>query len=357
VLHIAASSHPAGLLPFEFLVVKAILTFHASGFLRIYAYAEEVFMSDLRPVVEQEQVLALLQQHFSEPVSDLVPVEGGQVARTFAFRVGEQEYILRFNDAGRIPISFAKEAMLSQRMASLPIPFPPVLQVGSWHGLHFAISRRLPGRMLIELPLPEVEQLLPELIALLDIISHIDVSQTKNYGIFDDQGVGLFPDWRSSLVRVREEEEDWDYYGKWHHMFDDTFLERKLFDDLFQHMLDLLDRCPSERYFVHGGYSFRNILAYQGRISGVVDWIGAQYGDFVYDIAGLDFWVPELNMRERCLHYYQARHVTLPFYEERVLCYECHTTLDAMRFFAKKGDYQAYQWSCQRMQQLLQRSV
>lgn len=75
-------------------------------------------MSDLRPVIEQEQVLTLLRQHFSEPITNLVIVEGGQVARTFAFRASEQEYILRFNAADHMPISFAKEAYLSQTIVS-----------------------------------------------------------------------------------------------------------------------------------------------------------------------------------------------------------------------------------------------
>ncbi len=48
-------------------------------------------MPDLRPTVATEQVLALLAQHFHSPILDLVPVEGGQVARTFAFRVEEPE--------------------------------------------------------------------------------------------------------------------------------------------------------------------------------------------------------------------------------------------------------------------------
>ncbi len=314
-------------------------------------------MPDLRPVVEQEQVLALLQHYFKEPISDLEVIEGGQVARSFAFRVGEQEYILRFNDASHMPISFAKEAMLSQRIASSQIPFPPVVQVGNWHGFHFAISQRVPGKTLMELPLQEVKQLIPEVIAILDAIHHIDVSQSKNYGVFDELGVGFYMDWRSSLEQMREQEEDWNYYGKWHVLFEQTFLERKLFDDIFERMVALLDYCPAEPYFVHGGYSFHNILAHAGKITGVVDWVGAQYGDFVYDIAGLDFWVPELNMRERYLQYYQAHQVGIPFYEERVLCYEYHTMLVAMRFFAKKEDFQGYQWVCQRMQQLLQRSV
>ena len=207
-------------------------------------------MPDLRPAVEQEQILALLQQHFKEPISDLETIEGGQVARTFVFRVGEQEYILRFNDASHMPISFVKEANLSQRIASSPIPFPPIVQVGNWRGLHFAISQKLPGRMLIEYPIQEVEQLLPEVITILDAIHHIDVSQSKNYGIFGGQGVGLFPNWQSSLVQVREEEENWNYFGKWHVLFEQNFLERKLFDEIFERIVGLRDYCPAERYFV-----------------------------------------------------------------------------------------------------------
>ena len=309
-------------------------------------------MPDLRPSIEREQVLALLRQHFSEPVTNLLPLEGSQVARTFAFRAGKQDYILRFNAADHMPISFAKEAFLARTIASPQIPIPPVTQVGRWQNLHFAISLRVPGQMVEKLPVQEVVQLVPSLLATLHAIHQVDVSRWKNYGVFDEQGTGLYPDWQSSLVRVKDEEEDWDYFGKWHHLFEDTFLERDLFDDLFQRMMRLLDFCPSERFLVHGNYSLRNLLAHEGKITGVVDWLDARYGDFVYDIAGLDFWIPELGMRERCQRYYQGRQVAIPFYEERVLCYECYIALDALRFFAKKGDEQAYQWARRRILQL-----
>lgn len=309
-------------------------------------------MPDLRPVIEQEQALALLSLHFTEPIINLAPLEGGQVARTFAFRSGEQDYVLRFTPVDHMPISFAKEAFLAQTIASPQIPIPPVTQVGRWQNMHFAISYRVPGQMLTRLPVQEVVQLLPALIAILYAIHQVDVSQRKNFGIFDEQGVGLSTDWRSSLLQVREEEEEWNYFGKWHHLFKDTFLERDLFDDLFGRMARLLDLCPTERYLVHGNYSLRNILAHEGKITGVVDWLDAQYGDFVYDFAGLDFWIPGLGMPECCKRYYQERDVAMPFYEERVLCYEYYTALSAMRFFAQKGDEQAYQWTRQRIVQL-----
>lgn len=314
-------------------------------------------MPDLRPNIEQEQVFALLQQYYAEPVTDLAPLEGGQIARTFAFRAGQQEYILRFMDANNMPISFAKEAFLFQTIASPQIPIPPVLQTGRWQDMHFAISRRVPGQMVMQLPIQEVVQFMPAIITTLDAIHQVDVSQTKNYGVFNDQGVGLSPDWRSFLVQVKEEEEDWDYFGKWHSLFEKTFLERELFDDLFQRMMSLLDFCPADRYLVHGNYSLRNILAHGGKITGVIDWLDARYGDFVYDIAGLDYWIPELHMRELCQQYYQQRRGPIPFYEERMLCYECYIALSAMRFYAKKEDERAYQWTRGRILHLLQGSA
>ena len=310
-------------------------------------------MPDLRPVIEEEQIHALLQQHFTEPITHLVPIEGGQVARTFAFRAGEQEYILRFTPADHLPIGFGKEARLSRTIASPQIPIPRIIQEGLWQGLYFAISHRVPGQMVEKLPVQEVIQLIPAMLATLFAIHQVDVSQQKNYGVFNEQGVAHCPDWRSFLVQVKDEEEDWDYFGKWHHLFDDTFLERDLFDDLFQRMMRLLDCCSADRYLVHGNYSMRNIIAHEGKITGVVDWLDARYGDFVYDIAGLDFWIPELRMSERCLDYYQERLGLISFYEERVLCYECYTAMSALRFFAKKGDESAYRWTRRRIVGLL----
>ncbi len=67
-------------------------------------------MPDLRPIVADAQVRALLNEHFSTPVIDLVHIDGGAVARTFAFRAGEQEYIVRFNLDKMLTSNFPKEA-------------------------------------------------------------------------------------------------------------------------------------------------------------------------------------------------------------------------------------------------------
>lgn len=300
-------------------------------------------MPDLRPAVDQKQVLTLLNEQFGAPITDLAILEGGQVSRTFSFRVSTQEYVVRFNKDNMLNSNFPKEAYVSRKLASTNILMPPILRVGRLGELHFVISQKAPGKMLEQHTPQEVEQLLPEIITLLDTIHHVDVGDTHGYGVFDYHGNGLNISWRNSVLHIGQEEDESDYFGKWYHLFDDTFLERDLYQDLYQRVKSLLAHCPEERFFLHGGYSMRNILAQDGKITAVLDWIDAQYGDFVYDIALLDYWCGWLHISERFQQYYQDRQLEVPFYTERMLCYQCHHALGGMRFFAASDNEQAYQ--------------
>lgn len=300
-------------------------------------------MPDLRPMVDHSQVFTLLSQHFTDPITDLTPIEGGQVARTFAFRAGEQDYIVRIHKDNMLTSNFPKEEYVYQKLASTRIPMPPLLQLGRLGNLHFAISQKMPGKML-ELHSPqEVEQILPQLMEMLDAIHQVDVSDTQGYGVFNYLGKGMSSSWRDFLLRVDKEEDERDYFGKWHHLFADTFLERDLFEDIYQRMKSLLQYCPAERFLLHSGYSLRNILAQDGKITAVLDWVDAKYGDFVYDLAVLDFWCSWLHVSEYFQQYYQERQREVPFYAERLLCYQCYHALDGLRFFAASANESAYQ--------------
>ena len=56
----------------------------------------------------------------------------------------------------------------------------------------------------------------------------------------------------------------------------------------------------------------------------------------------LDYWSPVLRVREHFQKYYQERQIVISAYEERILCYQCYVTLDAMRFYAKSGQEKSY---------------
>ena len=310
-------------------------------------------MPAIKPEIANEQVITLLQEHFSTPIEPFSVVHGGQIAQTFSFSTGGQAYIVRFN-RDNMGANFPKEAFIAGRVASPAIPIPRIVHTGRFQELHYSITVKVPGRPLNQLSLAEYVQLLPEIMRTLDAIHHIDVSNwPPRYGVFDDNGVGLSESWRSYLTSIREEEEDWNFYGKWHSLFDTTFLERDVFDSIYDRMTSLLDSCPAERYLVHGGYGFSNAIAHEGKITGVLDWIDTKYGDFVYDIAWLDFWHPEAQHSKFFRHYHARQGVSVPSYDERLRCYHCYIGMDALRFFAKSNQPQAYQWSRKRILDLV----
>ena len=300
-------------------------------------------MPDVRPMVTTEQVLALLNQHFRAPILDLAPVDGGQVARVFSFRVEEQEYIVRFNLDKMLTSNFPKEMYLARKLAGAALPLAPLLYVGRLGDLHVAISRKMPGKMLQEHTPQEVQALLPQILDLLEMAHSVDISETQRYGVFDDQGRGFDASWHASLLNIAEEEDERNYFGKWHRLFNETFLERDLFEDLYQRMKVLLIHCPEERTLLLRSFTMRNLLAQDGKITAILDLIEASYGDRVYDIVSLDFWWPPLGIREAFLADQQQRGHDLPFYAERLLCYECHHALVGLRFYAKSGNERGYQ--------------
>jgi hygromycin-B 4-O-kinase len=302
-------------------------------------------LKDIKPSIDQKQIRILLGEFFSEPVQALEPVEGGEVAQTLSFRVAGQEYIFRINP-GSMAASFYKEVFIYRNFASSSLPIPPIVKVGRQGEWVYAISYKMQGSGLLSLPPKEIQEVLPELIRTLHTIHTCDVSRWTGYGLFNDSGEGLAGSWRSSLATVIEEETD-GFFANWHALFATTFLERDFFDTVYQHMLSLLDMCPEERYLVHGDFGYNNVLAQQGTITAVLDWINAQYGDFVYDIAWLDFWGRNFNFPELIRKFYTSQGIPLPHYEERIACYQAYIGLNAMRFYAKVQNQEAYKYTRQ----------
>src|SRR5690242_2337695 len=303
-------------------------------------------MPEIKPEIDPEWARALAERELGVPVAEMRELDGGEIARTFAVTTGGEEYVPRFNR--HMGANFEKEAYLSRLTSLAHIPIAPIVAVGRAGDLHFSITRLVEGTRADQLPEEEQEALVPALLETLEAIHGVDVSKTTGYGTFGDDGAGLFPGWRASLAQIREEDPAWDFYGKWHTLFETTFLERDLFDDLYARMLGLLDACPEERWLVHGNYGFGNVLARAGRVAAVLDWIDAKYGDFVYDLAWLDFWAPHRDYPNRYLRRQPSGNPRIPRFTERLRCYKLYIGLDAMRFFAKAGREDAYRFARER---------
>ncbi len=300
-------------------------------------------MSSAKPDITEEIVRELLAEVFGAPVSALAPVAGGEIAQTFAFQAAGQAYIIRCN-AADILISFEKEAFIAQHFAAPGVPIPPLIRCGRCGDLSYAIAQKAPGRPLTRLTPEENDALLPALLDTLAAIHRVDVRDWPGWGSFDGRGSGGAASWPAYLAAVREEADPADFWGHWHDLFADSFLERDVFDRVYAALECRLGFCPTERWLIHGDYGYGNVLAQDGRITAVLDWLAAKYGDFLYDVAWLAFWRRERDYAALYRQHAAAAGRVIPHYAERLLCYQCYISLDGLRYFAKFAQADSYAW-------------
>jgi len=292
-------------------------------------------MLSIKPQLSDAAVRDLLTERFAPPTGELRALAGGQIAQTITFTANGQAYVLRINPP-TFP-DFEKDAYVYRHYASPRLPIPPIYQLGTVDGLPYAISPMMPGKNMIDLPAAEIASYIPALIETLDAIHASDVSSSTGYGAFDGRGVARYHSWRTFVTSVGDEHEPGTFFGNWHSLFDETFLERDVWARIYAAMLSLLDYCPEDRWLLHADYAFGNVLVQAGQITAVLDWANAMYGDFLCDVAWLHHVLPDHQVLDRCAAYYAAQGRPIANYAERLLCYRCLITLDSMRYCAKVG--------------------
>ncbi len=283
----------------------------------------------------------LLRQQCLEPIGTLEPLFGGAISQAFAFRTAAGAYVLRVSAEPSSADSFARDTFAANHFASPTLPIPPIVAHGLYEGLPFAISERAVGGRLSLLPTATQQSLIPALLDTVEAIGRADLQQTTGYGGWSATGVGQATSWREHLLAVRDDHPD-GYYQYWHRLFDTTFLERSLFDAVYQRLARLIDFAPEARCLVHGDLHFDNILATPTRITAIIDWGNASFGDALYDIA----WLGRPNAAESWLidpTILAARFGATPHYQERIACYQCYLGLDDLRYYARNGYREQYE--------------
>ncbi len=295
----------------------------------------------LDPGDDAARVRNLLRGRFADEVAGVLPLAGGEFSRDFAFTAGGRDYVVRLSAHAHAAEAFAKDDYAWRRFAAPALPIPRVVAIGRTVDRHFAISERAPGSRMETLAPPIRRALLPALLDILDAIGHADVRGSRGYGSWDHEGNGESASWRDFLVAIVANKAE-GFYRDWHALFRDSFLEREVYEAIYRRLLRLVEYCPEERALVHADLHFDNLLADGRRITGVIDWGNACYGDPLYDVAWLGRWtawgaplVDVALLRER----YGAT----PHYDERIACYECFLGLDDLRFYARTGRRAQYE--------------
>ncbi len=266
-------------------------------------------------------------------VTDIAPVEQqGMWSRAFRFRERGRDLVIRFAPD---PETFDKDAFVARR-APAALAVPDMVERGLALDGHYAITEQARGRMIDGLDADGLRRVLPSLLRTLDAVRDIDLADTHGYDLWNAEGNGRHPTWRHSVDAVAEA-------AGWRERIASSPIGTVPFDRTLERVRLLSVFCPEERYLVHSDLLHFNVLVDDDRVSALLDWGASVIGDFVYDIAWLEFWKPwypawrDIDFAGEARRHYASTGLAVPHFMERLRCYELCIALANMVWFASRG--------------------
>ena len=302
----------------------------------------------IKSTYSKDNIAKFLSDKFDKEIT-LKPIVAGQESQVFSFYYDNKDFIIRINP---IIDGFLKDDYAYRNFSSIKVPIPKVVEYGSFDSSHsFCISEKATGITFEDADEHTVNALLSDMTELWLSISEIDISNTKGYGIFSSKdGNAPYSSWQEYLKNIfNEQEYDWNKVREMQHV------DSELFDDLKATLLSLIKYCPTDRKLSHGDFGSNNVLIddQTPKITAIIDWDNASYGDPFYDIAGAYFWRNWLMCMEKTSSYWETMFKLIPNYNERIKCYQLHIGLEEIYENALNRDIKTLTWCQQRCRQIL----
>lgn len=273
---------------------------------------------------------------------DIHELHDGQIARTFYFDSMSKTYFLQFTEEN-MSQGTINEILFRDEFESRNVPIRRIVSHGDYKGYRYLITEKAKGKSYDLLSPEEFLKALPHMMNVLYQISETNICDSSGYGWIDEKGDGKSDSWLNHLEFIYQEEPGC-FYGYWFDLFEKTFLEKSKYDYYFKEMKALFKYIPSIRKLVHSGYCGGNILFEENRVTAVMDWQDAKYGDPLYDLAYTIFWLDDDKARVITDAYLKAFGLNEEeqYFYERIKCYQYYIGLDCMRYSAKINNKEFY---------------
>jgi hygromycin-B 4-O-kinase len=303
----------------------------------------------LKMVVDAATVEEFLATRFGSDTSDVARIGMGVWSQAFVYRRTSHDYVIRF---GAHQEDFQKDRTAA-RYAGPALPIPRVLEIGDAFGESYAISERVLGGYLDDVDETQMRGLLPSLFAALDAMRFTDLSGTSGFGTWDGNGTAPYPSWHAALLDVVSDRPTDRIHG-WHSRLGASAVGLGPFEEAYDTLRALAGQVPEDRHLIHSDLLHYNVLVEGDRITGVLDWGCAMYGDFLYDLAWLCFWQPwypawrQIDFRAEAVQRYTAIGLEVPHFDERLRCCQLHIGLAGQAYQAYAGDWRDLQRTARR---------
>lgn len=268
--------------------------------------------------------------------SNISPIAHGEWSRAFTFGT---DYVVRFNPHGD---DFRKDE-LAAHYATTQLPIPRILEVGRAFDGFYAISDRAHGTFLDALDAHHLTAALPSLWSAIDHMRQADISATHGFGVWDARARAPHATWREALLGVAIDAPNSRTAG-WRQRLEQSPTGAQPFDAALQRLVQLSARLPDARHLVHADLLNYNVLVEGDRVSAVLDWGAAMFGDWVFDIAWFVFWQSwypawsGIDFEAEALGYFTSKGVDLARFSERLRCCAIAIGLDNQAYCAFKGE-------------------
>lgn len=287
-----------------------------------------------REALDVAVVAEFLRERF-EDVSEVVAIVGGEWSQALSFRAGDRDYVVRF---GSYREDYEKDRVAA-RYAGPNLPIPEIHEVGEAFGGAYAVSTRAYGDPLDKLDDAGYRRVLPSVFRMLDAMRSADVSGTTGYGMWRPDGSAAHESWREMLLDVKHDRPASRIHGWWE-LLNSNSAAADVFRAGYRELEALAAGCSEGRHLIHADIVGDNVRVLRNQVTAIVDWGNAMYGDFLYDLARLDFWAPwypameGVDVLAEAEEYFRSVGVAVPGFAERVRCCEVHIGLDAQAYNA-----------------------
>jgi hygromycin-B 4-O-kinase len=335
----------------------------------------------LQPVLDIDDVRALLERWAGGAVGGVSQFSNGQVSSVFGFevlgdgvglRVSGGKYVVRFVSS-EYGGAVRKDRFIAPRAAAVGVPVPRSvvhgevrLAVGnlsdeekSLHDesafpLAYGICDFAPGEHMGQLEDEDRQHLIPAAVETMDRISLIDISDTAGWGWFDSEGNGSCDSWAEYVGSQEFPEGGGDFYARRRDWFDDGFLEFDVFRKFSDCLMSLVAGLPViERSMVHIDFGWDNTLVVGAEVSVVIDWDNSIIGDHLYDGARSDLYSPSIDFKRLFAERYAATGRGEVGFDDRWLVCELHVALEALAWYGRSRNEAAYEWMKRRVLSVL----
>ena len=299
-------------------------------------------MSKAKTKIESVVVQDFLENNYDKKVSSVVSLKSGEISQAFSFSSKGKSLVLRVTtneDNG-----FAKDEYAYENFSEYGIPIPKILDIGTFDEYFFAISERVEGKIPNHFNRKEITKLMPDIVKVLGLIHSVNVSNKKGFGSWNTEGVGKDKSWKDVLLRYFQEVDE-----SWEKKYENTIFEKEIFDQTRENLQGIVDSLSGVHFLVHADYGFDNLLFKGSKITGVIDWEHSAYGDFLYDVAWLEFWAPNVGFAKIFKDYYQKSEIDITNWDNRILSCICYLGAGALGFFATFEQRKKYDWARKRL--------